>query len=286
METLSLARTGEGKKPQTIKHELGLLRAATRYAAGLGFRTPALMTKGEIENPWRVPEVAQKTRYLSIEEYREVYAYLDPERLVSYTGMLQTYRLPEHLRLARQESQDLLVALAYTGGRWSEIALLTWDRVHLTSGTIRLWAGKVEKERLVPMAGPLLQVLSRRHPGEGQTGLVFPGPHGRPRTKPSSALGDAMTAVGLNRPDIVAKYGKATCHSLRHTFASWLIQNGADLSEVKDALGHATVTTTTRYAHLAKGATMTKLGGILSKIGAGNELPIHPVQGPPTTEGV
>lgn len=110
-------------------------------------------------------------------------------------------------------------------------------------------------------------MLARRRTLDPNCRLVFPGPGGQPRTKPSAAIEAAMTAVGLNRPDIVSKYGRATCHSLRHTFASWLIQNGADLSEVRDALGHASVTTTTRYAHLAKGATITKLGGILSNIG-------------------
>lgn len=82
-----------------------------------------------------------------------------------------------------------------------------------------------------------------------------------------------MTAVGLNEPDTVAKYGRATIHSLRHTFASWLIQNGADLGEVADALGHASLNMTRRYAHLSKGATVAKLGGILNGIGTGTGGP-------------
>ena len=78
-----------------------------------------------------------------------------------------------------------------------------------------------------------------------------------------------MTAVGLNAPDTVAKYGRATVHSLRHTFASWLIQNGADLGEVAGALSHASLNMTKRYAHLSKGATLAKLGGILNDISVG-----------------
>ena len=58
-------------------------------------------------------------------------------------------------------------------------------------------------------------------------------------------------------------------HCLRHTFASWLVQNGAELHEVSGALGHSNVTMTSRYAHLSKGATVAKLGGILTKMGAG-----------------
>lgn len=274
MEALVLARTKEGKKPQTIKHELGLLRAATRYVAGLGFRTPTVMIKGEIVNPWRTPKVVEKTRYLSPEEYQRVYAYLDPDRPIDMeiAGKVVSYTLPEHIRAARAEARDLLVALTFTGGRWSEVAHLTWDRVDLKAGLITLWAGKVEKERMVAIPEPLADVLRRRLAGRrvGQS-LVFPGPGGRPRSQPTAAIGDAMTAVGLNEKETVEKFGRATVHSLRHTYASWLVQNGADLGEVRDALGHASITMTGRYSHLSKKATAAKLGGILSKLGASNE---------------
>jgi integrase len=137
MEQIVLARTKEGKKAQTIKHGLSLLRAATRYAGELGYRVPSGMN-------WRVPKVAQKTRYLSPEEFNYVASYLDPNRPVGGR------RLPGHLRAARREVSDLLVTLAYTGGRWSEVAHLSWDRVNLGAGTITLWAGKTQRERVVP----------------------------------------------------------------------------------------------------------------------------------------
>jgi integrase len=53
-------------------------------------------------------------------------------------------------------------------------------------------------------------------------------------------------------------------------FASWLVQNRAELHEVSGALGHSSVTMTPRYAHLSKGATVAKLGGILTNMGAAN----------------
>src|SRR4051794_13734081 len=69
-----------------------------------------------------------------------------------------------------------------------------------------------------------------------------------------------MDAAGLNAPELVAKYGR------RHTFASWLVQTGAELHEVSGALGHSSVAMTQRYAHLSKGATVAKLGGILTNM--------------------
>lgn len=269
-ENLVLARTKAGKKPQTIKHDLSLLRSATRYVGGLGYRVPPNMN-------WRVPKVVQKTRYLSPEEFETLYAYLDPDRPVGGR------RLPDHLMVRRAEVRDLVVALGYTGGRWSEIAHLSWDRVDLRTGSIRLWAGKVNRERVVPIAERLGATLRRRL-AERAAGasLVFPGPGGKPRAQPSRAIGEAMDEVGLNASDTVAKYGRATVHSLRHTFASWLIQNGADLGEVADALGHASLNMTRRYAHLSKGATLAKLGGILNGIEAGTG---GPGQGPAESTG-
>jgi integrase len=85
------------------------------------------------------------------------------------------------------------------------------------------------------------------------------------RAGPADSIGQAMDAAGLNTPDLVARHGRATPHSLRHTFASWLVQNGAELHE-SGALGHSSVSMTQRYAHLSKSATVAKLGGILTNM--------------------
>lgn len=255
MEALVLARRKEGKAAQTIKHELSMIRAASRYVAGIGYRGPEAMLRGEVKNPWRVPEVKLKTRYLTPEEYQKVYEALDPAR---------------HWN-AKQDTQDLLVALAYTGARWSEVANLTWSQVDLDAGHIRIWGNKTDRERLVPIAEPLRAVLERRLEPikrEGATTpYVFPGRNGHARTAPADAIGEAMTTVGLNSPDNVRKFGKATVHSLRHTFASWLLQGGADLRKVQLGLGHSDIKTTTRYAHLENVALAAELGGVLNRVG-------------------
>lgn len=259
LERLVLARRKEGCASQTIKHELSMLRSATRYVAGLGYRVPDM--RGN--NPWRVPDVEKKTRYLSWEEFQRVYEYLDPDRPVG--GRLLTGRR----RQARQDCQDLLVALAMCGGRWSEVASLTWDRIDFDNRLIRLWGNKDKEERLVPLPTPFFEVLQRRraerHP---VSPLVFAKYDGSQRSAPSDGVRSAMRACGLDRPDLVAAHGHATIHSLRHTFASWLIQNGADLSEVQEALGHSSLEMTRRYASLAKRKTVAKLAGILNGIGA------------------
>jgi site-specific recombinase XerD len=94
---------------------------------------------------------------------------------------------------------------------------------------------------------------------------VFPGWRGGEKlSSPSPAIREAMDRAGLNSDP---ETRKATIHSLRHTFASWLVQNGADLSAVQDMLGHSSITVTRRYAHLEKAKTARLMGSILSNIG-------------------
>jgi integrase len=229
---------------------------------------------------WPVPEVGRKTRYLSPEEFHRVIAYLDPDRAVGIVSSSASHRA------ARTEIRDLVITLAYTGGRWSEIAKLRWDQVDLAAGTIKLWAGEVQRERVVPISDPFRAVLARRLPGAGAVPWVFPGPGGRPRAQPTKAIGLAMDACGLNPPDMVERHGRATIHSLRHTFATWLIQNGADLGEVSHALGHANLNMTQRYAHLSKSATLAKLGGILNGVRVHDMQRVHAESGADISEDV
>lgn len=271
MAQLVSARQSEGNGPQTIAHELKLIRAATRDAASLGFTVPSAMVNGSVRNPWRLPEIKQKTRYLSWDEWQLVYARLAPTRRLSTAGE-KDYAVTGAAFAARQDAQDLLVAITMTGGRWSEVAALTWDRVDLVARTVRLFGTKDGEERLVPLPDQFAGALERRCASRGASPLVFPGKGGEQRGGTCRAILRAIDAVGLNGPDVVTRYGKATVHSLRHTFASWLLQNGADLAEVQDALGHANIQMTLRYAHLAKRKTVAKLGGILSSIGASSSV--------------
>lgn len=265
LESLKRARQAEGAAAASIGHELKVLRAASCYAQGLRYRGPDLVS-------WRLPKTVSKTRFLSWEDFERVFAYLEPSHPFSQIGrsgeVVHFTAAPGSRRwVERQDTQDLLVALTLCGGRWSEVSSLTWDRIDLAAGTIRLWGSKTNRERLVPLPDRLLAVLKRRYAASAGT-LVFPGRDGGERSCGSQALRRAITAVGLNDPATVAQMGRATIHSLRHTFASWLVQNGADLAEVQDALGHTTLQMTRRYAHLAKGKTVVRLAGILNNVGA------------------
>ena len=242
LDTLVTARRSEGNGAQTIAHELKMLRAANRHAQELGYRA-AEITR------WRLPATPTKTRYLTLDEFNALVAYLDPEK-----------GRTDH-RAFRQDAQDLVVALGMTGGRWSEVAGLTWEQVDAPNfKVLRLWGNKVGKERLAPSTGALQKVLQRRWEVPGRDALrVFPRASGGLREGSCKPILRAMEALGFNTPENVQRYGRATVHSLRHTFASWLLQNGAGLAEVQDMLGHGNIQMTRRYAHLENATVASRM---------------------------
>jgi len=280
LEDLAIARSKEGYAPQTIAHELIAIRAAVNYVAALGFRFPSRMVTRGSHSPWRIPAVRQKTRYLSSDEWQRLYAFLSPERPLTFTSRSgNTVRVPDtpELYRSRQDIQDLFVVLTMTGGRWSEVATLTWDRVDAPNfKTIRIYGRKTHSERMVPVSALVTDVLKRRF-DTATAKLVFPGKSGgdarsqHARTK----IIVAMDECGFNDPDTVAMHGRATVHSLRHTCASWLIQAGAGIAEVQDMLGHRSLDMTLRYAHLSKGATAIKMARMLDAV-----VPLKATQGP------
>jgi len=173
-----------------------------------------------------------------------------------------------HIRQARQDVHDLFMLLSMTGGRWSEIVGLTWSQIDIRQfERLTIWGNKTQKSRLVPLPQKAQDVLRRRL--EGRNGhLVFPGkdPEKPLTTQVTKAIERAMSDCGLNAPTLVDLYGRATTHSLRHTFASWLLQNDADLAEVQAMLGHTTLAMTLRYAHLSLGKTAKKMGKLLDAV--------------------
>lgn len=263
---LVTARRAEGNGAQTIAHELKLLRAASLYAKSLRFAVP------DVDN-WMLPRTTPKLRYLSADEWGRLYAVMDPDRDVLTSGGRAARRLTGQQRHGASEARDLMVALTLTGGRWSEVASLRWGNIDTAAwATATLWGNKTKAERLIGLPDQIAGVLQRRYASAHDDGapptdraLIFPGTDGAQRAGTSRAILRAMDRAGLNTAASVAAYGRATIHSLRHTYASWLLQRGADLSEVQQALGHKTLAMTLRYAHLSTARTASKMAKLLSK---------------------
>jgi integrase len=114
---------------------------------------------------------------------------------------------------------------------------LTWDRVDRSRGVVLLEVTKSNRRREVPLNSQADAVLMRRGP-QG-AGYVF-GTSSWYAFRPYWE--EAVRAVGLVNFHF---------HDLRHTFASWAVQRGATLPELKDLLGHSSLAMVMRYAHLS-----------------------------------
>jgi integrase/recombinase XerC len=203
---------------------------------------------------------------------RSFYRYLLREKLVATSPVAQTSspkldrRLPDFLTLEEAvrllEAADLatpqglrdraLMELLYASGlRVSELVSLDLDRVNLTTSEIRVW-GKGAKERVVLMGKPAAGALS-----------VYLN-QGRPRllARKNNALfvnrdGGRLTERSIQR--ILTKYARIAGikkgvhpHMLRHTFATHLLDGGADLRVVQELLGPANLVSTQIYTHVTK----------------------------------
>ena len=138
-----------------------------------------------------------------------------------------------------------------TGIRVSECAGLTLDDLDLAQGAIRV-LGKGGKERLVPVgrsaAAALTAWLALRATADRQpqtANRVFLNHRGGPLTSRSvrRVVTRALAAAGLA--------GAGSPHTFRHSFATHLLDHGADLRVVQELLGHASVATTQRYTHVS-----------------------------------
>ncbi len=145
----------------------------------------------------------------------------------------------------------LLEMLYATGMRASEVLNLRVVDVDLANNTV-LCMGKGSKERLIPLY-PAARECVRRYIEEGRPFLLREAAE---KTLFINKLGDALTRQGLWF--LVQHYAQAaglessvTPHTLRHTFATHLLDGGADLREVQQFLGHANITTTQIYTEIS-----------------------------------
>ena len=148
---------------------------------------------------------------------------------------------------------DLVEFGLFTGMRRGEVLGLTWERVDRARGVVLLDVTKSGRRREVPLNSRADAVLARR--GSKSSGLVF----GTRRWDHFRTAWENAVAR--------AKLADFHFHDLRHTYASWLVQNGATLQEVKDLLGHATLTMVLRYAHLAPQQHRTAVARLDSILG-------------------
>jgi integrase len=231
----------------TIKHELQPLRRTIQLAQELGY-------KFNSEINWPSKELKTKKgrlRFLTQDEEQRLLTELDPNR--HEKGMVPPAERTTESKRQIRDNYDLVIALLDTGMRYDEMAKLPWSSVDMDAGSIRIYRNKVDSADTLYMTDRLKEVMLSRHVNRNEKSrYVFEGKKGEPRGYVYQGINKAIERSGVNDPVIVAeKGGKVTIHTLRHTFATRLVQNGVSLAKVSKLLGHASITTTEIYAHLA-----------------------------------
>jgi len=234
-------------------------------------------THGDIQGYLAFLVVTQKARPSStgrnISSLKRLFRYLLRQSRISTDPTLQidTPKLPRNLpkSLTEQDVEQLIDApdiqtplglrdrtmlevLYATGLRVSELVTLRITQVSMDMGVVRVM-GKGSKERLVPLGEEALNWL-RRYLAEGRAVLLS--------GKMSDALFVTARGVGMTRQMfwyLIKKHARQgglnkpiSPHTLRHAFATHLLNHGADLRVVQLLLGHADISTTQIYTHVAR----------------------------------
>lgn len=215
--------------------------------------------------------LSSESVYLEIAALRAFYRYAEEEKLLprnvaeNLSLPRRWKRLPKSLsneeigKLLTPEQpatpqslcDDAILELAYASGlRRSELCSLRLEQLHLEAGFINV-IGKGNKERVVPVGTKAIEALNRY--------LTV----GRPKlVKPRSPANVFLTARGTPFASITmwahikARVKRAgvgrniTPHMLRHSFATHLLEHGADLRVIQELLGHANISTTEVYTHV------------------------------------
>jgi len=141
----------------------------------------------------------------------------------------------------------ILETLYSSGLRVSELTGLNVSGLDMAAGTVRV-LGKGDKERVVPLGSKAQEALADY--------LECRGEPGREAPLFVNHRGGRLTRRSVGR--IVERYmrhlitmKKATPHTLRHTFATHLLEGGADLRAIQEMLGHASLSTTQKYTHVS-----------------------------------
>lgn len=160
---------------------------------------------------------------------------------------------PDTSKILGIRDRGILEVLYATGIRVSELIELKPGDLHLSMGLLKT-IGKGDKERIIPLGDYAIHwvqrylaearpILTKKHPDESH---LFVNSHGQKLSR---------QGIWKNLKAIVREAGitkTVTPHTFRHSFATHMLENGADLRTVQELLGHADISTTQIYTHVTK----------------------------------
>jgi integrase/recombinase XerD len=228
----------------------------------------------ELETEPRDPKrrLSAATIYNEVAAFRSFYKFAENEKLLpvnvaenlslpprwkNLPKALTTAEVDQLLRPLTPETPELIrdqaiLELAYASGlRLAELRGLRIEQLHLDAGFVTV-IGKGNKERVVPIGRTAAEAM-RRYLDVGRPRLVTPKSPGTVfLTQRGTPFAHTTMWLCIKRRVRFAGIAKnVTPHMLRHSFATHLLENGADLRVIQELLGHATISTTEIYTHVS-----------------------------------
>jgi len=163
-----------------------------------------------------------------------------------------------------KQLHDMALLSLHCGLRAGEIFHLTWDDIDIDREMLSLRDTKSVKTRTAYMTDAVKRMFLSMKRLKNDT-LVFADRNGNKIQRISHSFQRAIDDLGLNK-NIVDQRKKVVFHTLRHTFASWLVENGTDLYTVKELLGHSSIAMTERYSHLGANTLQSAVKSLEKKM--------------------
>jgi integrase/recombinase XerD len=256
--------------PHTIESYARDLRQLATWLVDRGVTDAGAVGPGELTGFLRARadgKIAARSRARALSSIRGLFRFLRGERLVDKdpTAVLEgpklARRLPSVLTLAEVDSilaapdratarglrdAAMIETMYATGLRVSELVKIKPEDLDLQAGCLRV-LGKGRRMRLVPLGDVARELLEKHLASVGEKpAFVFVSRLGRPMTRQGfwKLLGAYARAAGVR--------AAISPHKLRHSFATHLLERGADLRAVQAMLGHADITTTQIYTHVSR----------------------------------
>jgi len=217
----------EGLSSTSINRKIATLRSFYKFLLRSDeiSKDPTYKIKA-LKTPKRLPEFVQEE---AIEKILDEFQYED-----TFEG---------------QRDRMVMEFLYLTGVRLSELIALKWRDINLASDSVKVF-GKRKKERIIPINNVLKKnIVSYKKVFEETFSNVDHSDYFIVSIKKEQAYPMKIYRIVRQYLDLFAQTQKRSPHLLRHTFATHLLNKGADLNAVKDLLGHANLAATQVYTH-------------------------------------
>jgi integrase/recombinase XerC len=212
----------------TVQRRLSAIKAFFRYReTTIGAASPARTIRSP-KNVRGLPSILQE------DEVR---------RLLEFSST------PDESTPASMRDRAIFETLYSSGLRVGELVGLNWRDIDEELGMVMVRAGKGNKDRLVPLGEPALDALKT-----WKTAMPVAWEHNGPVI--TNLRGGRLTTRSVEmilqkRIEAAGVSAGVTPHGLRHSFATHMLGNGADLRSIQEMLGHASLATTQRYTHVS-----------------------------------